>query len=173
MRRTPLNIMSSGCPGRGVYFCTLIVIANFRTLPFSNMSCMMGLKWSSFWNFLILYTFFPISPRFIAWIGWRRPMGWVFNDGFSQWRSFMGWVGSRTNSTPRTTFPYRTSSPPRKTSTFPIISLRNQSIYNIIRWVVGTMGQTNRWPRVWCSKYYFLMLFIALEHSKLFLFVIL
>ena len=32
------------------------------------------------------------------------------------------------------------------------------SIYNILRWVAWTMGQTNRWPRVWCSKYYFFFL---------------
>ena len=24
------------------------------------------------------------------------------------------------------------------------------------RWVAGPIGQTNRWPSVWCSKYYFL-----------------
>ena len=29
------------------------------------------------------------------------------------------------------------------------------SIYNILRWVAWTMGQTNHRPRVWCSKYYF------------------
>ena len=30
----------------------------------------------------------------------------------------------------------------------------NPSIYNIIRWVAWTMGQMNRQPSVWCSKYY-------------------
>ena len=32
---------------------------------------------------------------------------------------------------------------------------KNLSIYNIIRWFAGPMGQTTRWPSVWCSKYYF------------------
>ena len=31
----------------------------------------------------------------------------------------------------------------------------NPSIYNIIRWFAGPMGQTTRQPSVWCSKYYF------------------
>ena len=31
----------------------------------------------------------------------------------------------------------------------------NPSIYNIIRWVAWTLGQTNRQPSIWCSKYYF------------------
>ena len=31
----------------------------------------------------------------------------------------------------------------------------NPSIYNILHWVAWTMVQTNRRPRVWCSKYYF------------------
>ena len=31
----------------------------------------------------------------------------------------------------------------------------NSSIYNIIRWVAWTMGQMNRRPSVWCSKFYF------------------
>ena len=34
----------------------------------------------------------------------------------------------------------------------------NPSIYNILRWVAWTMGQTNCWPRVWCSKYYFFIM---------------
>ena len=32
--------------------------------------------------------------------------------------------------------------------------LKNPSIYNIICWVAWRMGQTNRRPGVWCSKYY-------------------
>ena len=31
---------------------------------------------------------------------------------------------------------------------------KNPAIYNILRWVAWTMGQTNRRPKVWCSKYY-------------------
>ena len=30
---------------------------------------------------------------------------------------------------------------------------KNPSIYNILRWVAWMMGQTNRRPSVWCSKY--------------------
>ena len=36
-----------------------------------------------------------------------------------------------------------------------ITGIRNPSIYNIIRWFAVTMGQTTRWPSIWCSKYYF------------------
>ena len=46
----------------------------------------------------------------------------------------------------------------------------NPSIYNILRWVAWTMGQTNCRPRVCCSKYFF-TLFIDLGHSKLFIFI--
>ena len=35
---------------------------------------------------------------------------------------------------------------------------KNQSVDNIIRWFAGTMGQTNRRPSVWCSKYHFLFM---------------
>ena len=46
------------------------------------------------------------------------------------------------------------------------------SSYNILRWVTWTMGQTNRWPRVWCSMcYFFFYTFYSLGHSKLFIFV--
>ena len=49
----------------------------------------------------------------------------------------------------------------------------NPSIYNIIRWVAWTMGQTNRRLRVWCSKYHFFLLFVDLGHSsKLFIFIL-
>ena len=51
-----------------------------------------------------------------------------------------------------------------------VLKPRNQSIYNIIRWVAGTMGQMNRRPSVWCSKYYFFQYFLCLGHSKLFVF---
>ena len=44
----------------------------------------------------------------------------------------------------------------------------NPSIYNIIRWFAGPMGQTNRRPSVWCSKYFFS---IDSGHSKLFIFI--
>ena len=36
----------------------------------------------------------------------------------------------------------------------------NPPIYNILCWVAWTMGQTNRQPRVWCSKYYFFLYFL-------------
>ena len=32
---------------------------------------------------------------------------------------------------------------------------KNPSIYKLIRWFAGPMGQTTRQPSVWCSKYYF------------------
>ena len=41
-----------------------------------------------------------------------------------------------------------------------IIAYKNPSIYNILLWVAWTMGQTNRQPRVGCSKYYFLLYFL-------------
>ena len=40
-------------------------------------------------------------------------------------------------------------------SSFQLLITWNPSIYNIIRWVAWTMGQTNRRQSVWCSKYYF------------------
>ena len=33
--------------------------------------------------------------------------------------------------------------------------IRNLTIFNIIHWVTGSMGQSSHWPSVWCSKYYF------------------
>ena len=48
---------------------------------------------------------------------------------------------------------------------FTILS-RNPSIYNILSWVAWTMGQTNRPPRVWCCKYYFLYTFYRLKTLK-------
>ena len=32
---------------------------------------------------------------------------------------------------------------------------RNLTIYIIIRWLSGSLGQITCWPSVWCSKYYF------------------
>ena len=45
---------------------------------------------------------------------------------------------------------------------------RNPSIYNIIRWVAWTIGQTNRRPSVWCSKYYFFHDFLQNSLQKYF-----
>ena len=36
-----------------------------------------------------------------------------------------------------------------------ILQGKNPIIFNIIRWFSGPMGQTNRRPSVWCSKYLF------------------
>ena len=36
-----------------------------------------------------------------------------------------------------------------------IFGCRNLTIFNIIRWVDGSMGRLSHWPSVWCSKYYF------------------
>ena len=49
--------------------------------------------------------------------------------------------------------------------------LKSVNLQYILRLVAWTMGQTNRRPRVWCSKYYFFILFIDLGHSKLFIFI--
>ena len=43
---------------------------------------------------------------------------------------------------------------------------KNPSIYNILRWVAWTMGQTNRRPSVWCSKYYLFYTFNRLRPLK-------
>ena len=32
----------------------------------------------------------------------------------------------------------------------------NPTIFNIIRWFAGSMGQMTRRPSIWCSKYYYL-----------------
>ena len=34
------------------------------------------------------------------------------------------------------------------------VGSKNPTIYNIIRWFAGPMGQTTRRPSIWCSKYY-------------------
>ena len=53
-----------------------------------------------------------------------------------------------------------------------MIDTWNPSIYNILRWVAWTMGQSNCLPRVWCSNYYFfIILFIDSGHSKVFIFI--
>ena len=43
----------------------------------------------------------------------------------------------------------------------------NPSIYNIICWVAWMMGQTNRQPSVWCSKYHFFSWFLAKFFAKI------
>ena len=42
----------------------------------------------------------------------------------------------------------------------------NPSISDILRWVAGTMGQMNRRPSIWCSKYYFFPWFLAKYIAK-------
>ena len=42
----------------------------------------------------------------------------------------------------------------------------NPSIYNILRWVAWTMGQTNCRPRVWTSKYFFFIISYRLRALK-------
>ena len=39
---------------------------------------------------------------------------------------------------------------------FKVSMTKNPSIYNLIRWFAGPMGQTTHWPSVWCYKYYFI-----------------
>ena len=53
-------------------------------------------------------------------------------------------------------------------------NIKHQSIYNIIRWVAGMMGQRNRRPSVWCSKYFFFHDFLqnSLQKSFQFFFLI-
>ena len=55
----------------------------------------------------------------------------------------------------------------------PQSSIWNPSIYNIIRWVAWIMGQTNRRPSVWCSKYYFFHDFLQNSLQKSFQFIFL
>ena len=31
----------------------------------------------------------------------------------------------------------------------------NPTIFNLTRWVAGSMGQSHHWPSVWCSMYFF------------------
>ena len=52
-----------------------------------------------------------------------------------------------------------------------ILISTNPSIYNIIRWVAWTMGQTNRRPSVWCSKYNFFHDFLQNSLQKSFQFI--
>ena len=42
----------------------------------------------------------------------------------------------------------------------------NPSIYNILCWFAGPMGQTNRRPSVWCSKYFFSIVSYRLRALK-------
>ena len=44
---------------------------------------------------------------------------------------------------------------------------RNSSIYNIIRWVAGSVGQMNQLPSVWCSETYFFSQFLAKFCAKI------
>ena len=32
--------------------------------------------------------------------------------------------------------------------------LHNLTIFNILRWLIGSLGQTTQQPSIWCSKYY-------------------
>ena len=47
-----------------------------------------------------------------------------------------------------------------------VLIWHNKSV-NLQRWVARTMGQTNRRPRVWCSKYYFFSWFLAKFFAKI------
>ena len=47
----------------------------------------------------------------------------------------------------------------------------NPSIYNILRWVAWTMEQTNRRPKVWCSKYFSFYTFYRLRALKTLIFI--
>ena len=42
-----------------------------------------------------------------------------------------------------------------------MIKYTNPTIFNIISWVAGSMGQTTHWPSVWCSKCYLFSYFLA------------
>ena len=45
--------------------------------------------------------------------------------------------------------------------------IRNPSIFNIIRWCAGLLGQTTHRPSLWCSKYYFFSRFLAEFFAKI------
>ena len=53
---------------------------------------------------------------------------------------------------------------------------RNPTIFNIIRWVAGSLGRTTHWPSVWCSKCYFFFIiscqFFCKNHFNLFSYLI-
>ena len=51
------------------------------------------------------------------------------------------------------------------------MSFKNPSIFNIIRWVAGSMRQTTHRPSVWCSKYFFFHNFLQNYLQKLFQFI--
>ena len=50
---------------------------------------------------------------------------------------------------------------------------KNPSIYNVLRWVAWTMGQTNCRPSIWCSKYYFSYTFYRFRALKTLIFLFL
>ena len=43
--------------------------------------------------------------------------------------------------------------------------IKNPTIYNIIRWFAGSLGQMTRQPSVWCSKYYLFFLIISCKNG--------
>ena len=45
----------------------------------------------------------------------------------------------------------------------------NPTIYNIIRWFTGSLGQMTSRPSVWCSKYYFFFTICCKNRFNLFL----
>ena len=49
--------------------------------------------------------------------------------------------------------------------------IKNQSIFNIIRWVAGSMGQMTHRPSVWCSECYFFHNFLQNSLQKQFQFI--
>ena len=44
---------------------------------------------------------------------------------------------------------------------------KNPTIYNIIQWFTGSLGQMTHRPSVWCSKYYFFSQFLAKFFAKI------
>ena len=48
---------------------------------------------------------------------------------------------------------------------------RNPTIFNIIRWVAGSVGRTTHPPSVWCSKYYFFHNFLQNSLQNTFQFI--
>ena len=51
------------------------------------------------------------------------------------------------------------------------IIYKNPTIYNIIHWFAGSLGQMTCQPSVWCSKYYFFLRFLAKMISLDFFFI--
>ena len=52
--------------------------------------------------------------------------------------------------------------------TVQIVLTRNPSIFNIIRWFAGTLGQRTQWPSVWCSKIIFFYNFLQILFKNCF-----